>query len=172
MKHYTAEQWTRYVKEELTYEEQLEYEAHLGSCDQCLEQYMKCLESAADTFPMLADNQSAAMAEAVMQIIVAAPTVHEVQKKSSDRRKRPASSFLSHPVFHYTVAAAVTFLLMGTGLYQSFADRLGSAETSIEAAPYVQEDRADRVPVSQLIMEKTIVMLDAIQPKYERGGTR
>lgn len=174
MKHYTLEQWTRYVREELTSEEQLEYEAHLGSCDQCLERYMQCLELAADSFPVLAEHTGAAMAEAVMQSIGAAatPSLYDVVSKPEPvrRQSKPTPSFLRHPVFHYAVAAAVTFLLMGTGVFQSLAERVGSAESNVEASPLVQED--NRSSVSQLIMEKTIVMLDSIQPKHERGGTR
>lgn len=172
MKHYSLEQWACYVREELSMEEQLEYEAHLSSCDQCLELYMQCLELARDSFPVLAAEK--VMADAVMQSIVASTSISEVldtrkPEPAIQRQKKTAPSFLRHPVFHYAVAAAVTFLLMGTGVFQSLAERVGSAETNVVASPPVQEDRSS---VSQIIMEKTIGMLDSIQPKHERGGNR
>lgn len=174
MKHYSLEQWARYVREELAMEEQLEYEAHLGSCDQCLEQYMQCLELARDSFPVLAEQPKTAMADAVMQSIVASVTQSEAidarkPEPVTQHHKKITPSFLRHPVFHYAVAAAVTFLLMSTGVFHSLAERVGSAETNVVASPPVQEDRSS---VSQRIMEKTIGMLDSIQPKHERGGNR
>lgn len=160
MKHYTVEEWSRYARQELTSEEQLEYETHLSSCDECLDKYMQGLELTTETFPRLAETAEAAIIESVMQRI-------EFESKRKDRK---ASSILRHPLLHYAVAAVITLLLMGTSTFQTLMDRIGSAETNIEAGPWVQEEI--RSSVSQKIMEKTIVMLDSIQPKHERGGTR
>ncbi|WP_282938724.1 hypothetical protein [Paenibacillus sp. RC67] len=175
MKHYTVEEWSKYARQELTSEEQLEYEIHLSSCDECLDKYMQGLELTTDTFPRLAEAAEDAIVESVMQRIEYESTrsfqaVEIPSQPLSKRQDRTASSFLRHPVFHYAVAAVITLLLMGTSTFHSLMDRIGSAETNIEAGPWVQEEI--RSSVSQKIMEKTIVMLDSLQPKHERGGTR
>ncbi|WP_028550935.1 anti-sigma factor family protein [Paenibacillus sp. UNC451MF] len=175
MKHYTVEEWSRYARQELTAEEQHEYEIHLSSCNECLENYMQGLELTADTFPRLAEAAETAIVESVMKRIESESTlsvqvVEATSEPIQQYQDRKASSFLRHPAFHYAVAAVITLLLMGTSTFQSMMDRIGSAETNIEAGPWVQEE--NRSSVSQKIMEKTIVMLDSIQPKHERGGTR
>lgn len=175
MKHYTVEQWSRYARQELTDDEQHEYETHLSSCDECLEHYMQGLELAANTFPTLTETAEAAIVETVMQRIAAesAPSsqvIEAISKPLPKPQDRKASSFLRHPAFHYAVAAVITMLLMGTSTFQTLMDRIGSAESSVEAGPWMQEE--EHFSVSQKIMEKTIGMLDSIQPKHERGGTR
>ncbi|WP_079914193.1 anti-sigma factor [Paenibacillus sp. 32352] len=175
MKHHTTEEWSRYARQELSIEEQLEYETHLSTCDECLEKYMQGLELTTDTFPRLAEEAETAIVESVMQRIESqTPSlsgVPEIAPKSVQRRQASQTpSFLRHPVFHYAVAAVITLLLMGTSTFQTLMDKVGSAETNIEAGPWVQEE--SRSSVSQKIMEKTIGVLDSIQPKHERGGTR
>ncbi|NOU95000.1 hypothetical protein GC093_17485 [Paenibacillus sp. LMG 31456] len=179
MKHYTLEQWDLYAGERLSEEESLAYETHLSSCDSCLELYMQSLECAADSYPML--QADAEFAEAVMGRIsreesMASPASIPLELiKSSTVRRTPA--FTRHPLFHYTVAAAITIILMGSGAFQSLTERIGHLETAAEAMDQSQAQGEtpkvnERTSVSYKIMEKTIVMLDSIQPKQAKGGAR
>ncbi|MCS7460026.1 hypothetical protein N0M98_07700 [Paenibacillus doosanensis] len=169
MNHYTIQQWSRYVRQQLSADEQLQYEAHLGSCDQCLERYMQCLDASGEELPELPNSASVTISESVMrQIGKEEALLTEPVEVRQRRPKTPA--FFRHPLFHYMVAAVITILLMGTGAFQSLADRIGKAETNVEAAGMLQE--SSRPSVSHQIMDKTIGMLDAIQPKQDKGGTR
>ncbi|QYR19273.1 zf-HC2 domain-containing protein [Paenibacillus sp. sptzw28] len=171
MSHYSLEQWTRYVRQELSNEERQAYETHLGTCDHCLARYMQSLElNAEDSFPTLTKEAQADMAEVVMQHIGSAEIAPLSLSPDSSGKKSTGKSYTRNPLFHYAVAAAITFLLMGTGAFQTLAERVGKAETNIEASEAEQGEI--RSSVSQIIMEKTIVMLDSIQPKHEKGGTR
>lgn len=77
-----------------------------------------------------------------------------------------------HPIFHYTVAAGITMMiLMSSGLFQSLAE--GSRQVDPLSPELIQgEPPNEHLPVSQQLLDKTIVMLDSIQPKHERGGIR
>jgi hypothetical protein len=179
MKHYTLEQWDRYTGDALSSEERLDYEMHLSSCELCLDLYMQSLERASGSYPDLADR--AGLADAVMEQIVQdqpiqpAPTLPPASMRPVTARTRPA--FTRHPLFHYTVAAAITVILMGSGAFQSLTEKLGRMEPAVQAVeqePASEQTGAGngRTPVSYKIMEKTIGMLDSIQNKHEKGGAR
>jgi anti-sigma factor RsiW len=165
MKHFTQEQWDRYAKDELTHEELLTYETHLSSCDLCLELYMDSVERAAVLYPQLDDKSG--FADTVMERVHSLPALVE-----QARTNRKLLRFSRHPVFHYTVAAAITLLLMSSGAFSSLTDRLGVLNIHTEAIESRQAQDEEHSSVSYKIMEKTIVMLDAIQPKREKGGAR
>lgn len=178
MKHYTLEQWTQYARQEplLTPQEEAELEQHLQMCDTCLELYMLGVENAEADYPALTDPQ--ALFDQVIfqlpQLVSPTPQTNFSSlpaKKIEDR----GTAWLRHPVFHYTVAAAITVVLMSSGAFQTIVDRLQPGDPfGSEAMKLEHQDKkeAERMSVSQTIMNKTIVMLDAIQAKHERGGTR
>ncbi|MFH5187007.1 hypothetical protein ACHHV8_32960 [Paenibacillus sp. TAB 01] len=177
MKHYTLERWTQYARQEppLTPQEEAELEQHLQQCDTCLELYMLGLEEAEADYPALADPQ-VLLDQVMLKLPPMAPTPQAdfsplPAKKIEDRR----TGWLRHPVFHYTVAAAITVVLMSSGAFQTIVDRLQPGDSyGSEAMKLEHRDKgqAERTSMSQTIMNKTIVMLDAIQAKHERGGTR
>jgi len=184
MKHYTLAQWELYSGGLLSNEERSAYETHLSTCDPCLELYMQSLERAADSYPAL--NNETALAEAVMErihqtepAVTSPPFIPSQSARPGKVRKTPA--FTRHPLFHYTVAAAITVILMSSGAFQSLTERMGHFGMIAEAGE--QELNPDQdyeqsgwvngsSSISYKIMEKTIVMLDSIQPKHEKGGTR
>jgi hypothetical protein len=79
------------------------------------------------------------------------------------------------------VAAVITIILMSSGAFQSLTERVGSLGTQTEATggrgqqeqdPTQPKQATESTSVSYKLMEKTIVMLDSLQPKHERGGAR
>ncbi|MDF2961293.1 MAG: hypothetical protein K0S39_3028 [Paenibacillus sp.] len=181
MKHYSLEQWDLYAGEKLSDEERLAYEAHLCACDSCLELYMQSLERCAGMYPKIEDE--AGLAESVMERIStegsnASPVSKPfIRVNSNPTKKTPV--FTRHPLFHYAVAAAITIILMSSGAFQSLTERIGHLETAETTETAEQEQggeqkdlKTEHASVSYKIMEKTIVMLDSIQPKHERGGAR
>ncbi|MFD0680673.1 MULTISPECIES: hypothetical protein [unclassified Paenibacillus] len=183
MKHYTLEQWDLYAGELLSDEDRLAYETHLSSCDSCLDLYMQSLERSAGSYPVLQSADE--LAEAVMGRIIleestASPDPASVPSKwSESRTARRSPSFTRHPLFHYAIAAAITFILMSSGAFQSLTERIGhldAAAEAVEQEPDLEPEQTVKVnghaSVSYRIMEKTIVMLDSIQPKQAKGGAR
>jgi hypothetical protein len=177
MKHYTLEQWKTYVGQELTDQEHEQFERHLESCESCLELYMLSLELAADFYPMLRDEQ--ALADQVMEAIQAADQPKSMASRpviegaswSWKQNRLKLGPWIRHPLFHYTVAAAITLILMSSGVFQSLADRMGQGD-QLSTKPTQAVPWEEPLSVSKKLMDQTIIVLDAIQPKLERGGVR
>lgn len=177
MKHYNLEQWIRYARQAppLTEEEIFEYEEHLHMCDECLELYMQGLELAAEAYPDLSDPE--ALVENVMQSLPPVEPLGTIIHSSTLPVKKSGqqkNAWLRHPIFHYTVAAAITLVLMSSGAFTTIMDRLQQGQLSGAAIQTEMNEQGETgyTPVSQLILNKTIGMLDSIQAKNERGGTR
>ncbi|TDF93574.1 hypothetical protein [Paenibacillus piri] len=182
MKHYTLEQWDRYTGAQLPDEECAAYEAHLSSCEPCFELYMQSLERAAASYPALEDGNG--LADAVMSHIEAhaapsSPASPPIERPQLQVKRWRALAYTRHPAFHYGVAAAITILLMSSGAFQSMMERLTHLEPATLAIEQEQgmdqtqtEQAAGRIPVSYKIMEKTIFVLDSIQPRHDKGGSR
>ncbi|WP_010500471.1 anti-sigma factor family protein [Paenibacillus elgii] len=161
--------WMQYVNDELPLEERERCEAHLDGCEPCLELYMECIGQLADSLPALSDTD--AFAAVVMQRWAEGqPLASEAEdtlanQPAESKRRIP---WTQSPFFHYAVAAAITLLLMSTGVFHSL---MGHPEPG--RMSYSASDRTEAyVPFSEILLEKTIGLLDSIQPKHERGGTR
>ncbi|WP_240419778.1 anti-sigma factor family protein [Paenibacillus periandrae] len=179
MKHYTGEQWMNYVEQRLIDEDNQQMEMHLGTCDSCMELYMQSLERVVSSYPSLPDE--AALADRVMLAIEAADSI---SPSSADSRPAPSEEagfgsqklrnpilWMKAPLFHYAVAAVITLVLMTSGVFQSIVDHpVGIDRTSNGDAQ--SEAAQEPVSVSKKLMDKTIVVLDSIQPKQEKGGNR
>lgn len=167
MSHIGAERWMQYVKDELPPAERERCEEHLLQCDMCLAVYMECLERSEGLLPGLSDEREFA-GQVMARLEEQAPT--EIKPSltgpdSSLRRKR--RTWLHHPIFHYTVAAAVTLLLMSTGIFHQLTQQANaSAPPSVDSVPL-----RERPSFSKQMMDKTIRVLDSIEPKKEREAT-
>ncbi|TBL72931.1 hypothetical protein [Paenibacillus thalictri] len=170
-RHYSMEQWIEYVQGIGSAAERDLMESHLYGCDECLSLYMNCL----DEHPLPMDTEQTQEREykhldqQVMQTIRSLPTfeipsgVSEASKLSTPgpRRRR----LIHHPAFHYAIAAAITLLLMSTGIFEQFVAETGRIDAA--AGSIAIQERS----VSDKLMEKTLQVLDTLHNK-EKGGTR
>ncbi|MFK4998457.1 anti-sigma factor family protein [Bacillus sp. N9] len=103
MKHKTFEKWLQYVQDDLDEQTRVEYENHLYSCDDCLELYLQAVEANEAQMPSL----PAAMdfTDTIMKEI-------EFSNKRKNPEIRRKQTFI-----HYALAAAMTLLLMSTGVF-------------------------------------------------------
>ncbi|MFZ3589431.1 zf-HC2 domain-containing protein [Bacillus sp. DJP31] len=138
MRHFNNEEWSSYIKDELLEPEREELEDHLFSCDQCLDHYMKMIDTLSDQLPKKEDSR---FTEALMKKLL--------QKKK--RRK----TFYQHPLFHYGVAAVITFTLMTTGIFQSITGIVAT----VEASPILNPEQT----VSNSLMEKAFSLFQPIE---------
>lgn len=117
MSHFSKEQWLSYVKG--TEIGRASMEAHLQQCDECMELYMYALEDSAADLPQLTDlEQFASRASAA------------AKRQRAGRTKQ--RGFLSHPLLHYTIAAGITIVLVGSGAFQQLFDRFSDLSRQTE----------------------------------------
>ncbi|MBS4179452.1 hypothetical protein [Lederbergia citrea] len=158
--HKTFENWLQYVQEELEEKTRLEYENHLYSCDHCLELYVAALESNERNLPKMEDEW--AFTDAIMQGIeknqdevttndrVAAVKIEPNQKKKLQQKT----------MFNYILAAAMTLLLMSTGVFSQLMNVIQTFESS--------STRANTSFVAQ-IMDKSASLTTKIEKNVQEG---
>ena len=147
MKHISYEEWLDYVEDNISEPVREQYEAHLYTCDHCMEIYLSALEASEASFPDLPDETG--FAEAVMA------EVHS--KKEPEVWKKP--KLYQQAAFHYIVAAAMTILLMYTGVFQQL---IGFAE---------EFERSSHPSITEEVMKKTTDLIDTVEneTKEERN---
>ncbi|MBP1153229.1 MULTISPECIES: zf-HC2 domain-containing protein [unclassified Paenibacillus] len=168
MNHRRTETWLQYVRDELTSAERATCEAHLDSCDACFELCMQCLEQAGDLLPEL-ENQEAFSEAVMIRLEQELPPTRLVDMVPEQSKRKLRIPWIQHPFFHYAVAAAITLILMNTGVFQTLTQQIERFDTA--AGKKVEAEAVLHGSVSEKLMNKTIGMLDSIQPRYERGGT-
>ncbi len=105
MNHIKYEQWVLYVKDELDEETRQMYEEHMFICDSCLELYSKAIESYNHTLPQLPEDFTDKIID------------HITEKTTPPLVKEKTESKVRKSLLHYTVAAAMTVILMTSGLF-------------------------------------------------------
>jgi anti-sigma factor RsiW len=147
MNHYNHEDWTRYINDELLEDQREKVEDHLYSCDQCLELYMS-LVNQSDQLPELTNDD---FTEDLMKQL-------PLEKQSASRKK----TFAQHPLFHYGIAATITFALMSSGFFQN----LTGFVSTVEAASNTKTEAT----VTDSLMDKAISIIDLFEPKQQKEG--
>jgi hypothetical protein len=144
MRHYTKAEWLKFVRNRPLPMKREIYEDHLYSCDQCLDIYMECLEMQSFELPDIETDQKSEFAEKILKGLpkTAASSPHRLY---------------SHPLLHYGIAAAITLLLMTSGVFHDIYTYLGYMDINV-----VMEDQPK---LSEMLMEKSTSILDAIKLK-------
>lgn len=157
MKHYSYDQWLQYVKNEIEGEDRALYEDHLYTCDQCLEVYLAAVE--VEELPDLGDGT--AFTDNIMAQLPKGNQRHPDIKAEKSSRK--ATAFYKKTIFHYSVAAAMTILLMSTGFFQTLTQYAGDVES--------KQFKEDKASITEGFMDKTFMWMDSFEhPKKEEGN--
>ncbi|MBP1992567.1 hypothetical protein [Paenibacillus eucommiae] len=184
--------WQAYMENRLTVLESLEYEEHLYTCDACMNVYIQALE-AADTEEAGSESglvspslevvdQIMAAIQATSEASIEVPTqavakaliqngtqtqagipelIHPQQPIISGKKVRGKPSLFKRPLFQYAVAAVITLVLMSAGVFQDLSTRMSEIET------FSIQNRQESF--SQKLMEKTVSVLDTVQPQPKGG---
>lgn len=130
---YTQEDWEQYIRGHVSDEQRLMMEDQLNQSDEAMTLYLLAMELASSELPLLHEERAEAVTEAVLKELysdgarVVAYEPHQpeqgVRRAASDQEV-PASRkhrrhWLEHPLFHYTVAAAITLLFMASGVFEA-----------------------------------------------------
>lgn len=159
MKHYSYDEWSQYIKDEINEKTCGEIENHLYTCDQCLGDYLQAVSANESSLPILPNESSftdlvmaevSKQKEAVFKDSV--PGTKRDERKSN--RKNP---FYQQAAFHYLLAAAATILLMFTGAFQSLATYANSVES-----PQIKEKKPS---VTEGVINKTFAWMDSLEKK-------
>ncbi|MCH1624657.1 anti-sigma factor family protein [Ferdinandcohnia quinoae] len=145
MKHFSEDDWLTYIKDELSESKREELEDHLFSCDQCMDVYIKLIDTQAEQLPDLDDSSF----------------TDEVMAKLPQKKARKRTVY-QHPLFHYGVAAIITITLMTTGVFQSITGIVATVEASSSMSKQEQT-------LSNSLMEKALSIFDKIEPR-QKGG--
>ncbi|RIW33987.1 hypothetical protein D3H55_10330 [Bacillus salacetis] len=149
MKHVTYEEWQKYVGDGLAEEVRQQYEEHLYSCDDCMEIYLAAIEAGGTSFPEFSDE--ARFTEDIMNEV-------EQYKERDDSRAGKKQRFYQNAAFHYSVAAAMTIVLMYTGIFQQL---IGFAE---------EFERSSRPSFTNELMNKTTDLINNVENQTREEG--
>ncbi|OMF29084.1 hypothetical protein BK133_18260 [Paenibacillus sp. FSL H8-0548] len=131
--HITPDQMQEYVNNRLPEAERAVVEQELSVCETCLELFIGFMnDSEAVLQPLQPDFDL--MEQRVVAELVSEQGLHRRQSNQveSDKRIQKSPSrvrtWLQHPVTHYTVAASITLLLLASGTFSSFSEKLVQRE--------------------------------------------
>jgi len=144
MKHYSMDEWKKYVNDELGQDLRVQYETHLYQCDQCLDIYLQAVAEAETILPVMSDE--AEFTDSIMALIT-----EDKQRQSKKKR------FLQSSLFHYSIAAAMTLVLMGTGVFQSIAQYTSELQN--------MGFQGKSVSMTEKIVDKTFTWMDSLEMK-------
>lgn len=144
MNHYTYEQWLKYVNDEIEGNVREFFDDHLYSCEQCLALYLQVVEDQSTHLPVLSNEDE------FTNLVMA--------KVKSDRKVIP---FHQKTIFHYIIAAAMTLLLMSTGVFQSMTKYVDHVENPLEV----------KMPsMTEGLVNKTFAWMDSIDITNKEGN--
>ncbi|MGD6942537.1 hypothetical protein ACQCT6_10905 [Cytobacillus gottheilii] len=159
MKHYSLDEWMKYVKNEVDDDTREMFEDHLYSCDQCLDLYLFAVEEAEDDLPVMGDELN--FTDMVMSkvqnqsqaIIIPFPEQKKPEKKKTVHKTA---------IFHYAVAAAMTLLLMTTGVFQS----LTQYAEGVKSTNFQEKKNS----VTEGLVDKTFAWMDSLESNNKEEG--
>lgn len=145
MVHDLRGDWEKYIQGTLSAEQQEKLEEQLLRSEEAMEQYLAALDKLNGELPILANPQ--AFTENVMSQICESGTkpVQIVTGQSRGRR------WTRHPLFHYTIAASITMLLVMSGVFDSLL---------VEQKVFLEQPQGS---ISQYIMDQAFGWLDNLK---------
>jgi len=148
--HISYEKWLQYVKGELDSATEKQYDDHLYSCDQCLSVYLEAVEAMEQALPIMSNEDI--FTDMVMQRM-------EGQKKKTIT-KSPKQSFYQKAIFHYLVAAAMTVILMTSGVFSHLTNAFNDFETNKKKEPSFVTG----------LMNKSVSLIDKVEKESKEGN--
>lgn len=146
MNHISYEKWLLYVKGELDTTTIKQYDDHLYSCDQCLSVYLEAVGAMEQMLPVMSNENM--FTDLVMQQI-------DGQKKKSQKQ-----SFYQKAMFHYLVAAAMTIILMTSGVFSHLTNAVNDFEANKKKEPSVVAG----------LMNKSVSLIDKVEKESKEGN--
>lgn len=134
--HISPDQMFCYVNDALNEVERMQAELHLTACDSCLQLFIAIMESTENEV-FLPSPDMELMEERVVAQLVSEQVLHsenaEQPLKTSEVKQKPRRlrQWLQHPATHYTIAASITLLLLASGTFASFSQKLAQLDVNL-----------------------------------------
>lgn len=128
--HITPNQMNEYVNNRLPEAERAQVELELAACETCLELFIGSMSgSEAELQPPMPDfdlMEQRVVAQLVSGQKLLRPMQSDQVETDKQIQESPARvrTWLQHPVTHYAVAASITLLLLASGTFSSFSEKL------------------------------------------------
>ncbi|MGM0884500.1 MAG: hypothetical protein ACQEXQ_26105 [Bacillota bacterium] len=144
--HLSSDQMDHYVRNFLTEQERDWAERHLAACDACLQLFMSAVEPVEDeavddgslrepsiTMPDMELLEQRVVTQLIGELTPDDQHLEQFSATTIVVQERPyrRGSWLQHPVTHYTIAASITLLLLGSGTFASFSQKLAQHELEL-----------------------------------------
>ncbi len=151
MTHYTLNQWQAYIQgDEL---DRASMDNHLLECDACMEIYVIVLEELNEILPQITNIK--AFSDKVFTEIKSLPYKNTITQQAQSNKRWYTNTF-----FHYTIAASLTILLVGSGIFDQMFERVSQISQ--------QTEQAQKSMVSDPLTNKAGQWLDAIPAKHAK----
>ncbi len=180
MTHLSYEEWQKYVKNELTSDCREKAEDHLYSCDHCLGLYIQAVAELEICLPdqrqmevitdrVLMEIQEQNLAQELQQDQQQKPDQHLKSNQKSEinvphKQQQKVLPFYQTAIFHYTLAAVATIVLMMTGVFHNITQYTESVQS-----PTYQKNHSS---VTEGIVNRTFTWLDTFETKHKEAKSR
>ena len=169
--HVTVEQLKEFINDQLLPDNRREWmEAHIQQCELCLQLFMQELDvteqqPAQPDWTELENNVMMAIHnEAIAASGVQIQQMQSAVRENNAAKRRPRSTWLSHPITHYSLAASITLLLLVTGVLGGLSQQVSNMEEYVQSNRHIEEEPTARTSTwSEEMMSRTSQWLDGIQ---------
>jgi anti-sigma factor RsiW len=170
--HLRAADLEAYVRNELTEQERDRVELHIAACEPCLMMLMSAVEAEE------AEGSGAAEAGDTSKTTVDVPDMKRLGKRvidilfAEEARKKPImraeparrQSLLQRPAIHFTAAAAITLLLLGTGTFSGISAKLGELDShSVPVEQTIEKEQPQGPTWSDQMVNRTTSWFDKLE---------
>jgi hypothetical protein len=182
--HIPQHRMNQYVNDSLTEIDRAEVERHLDGCDFCLGLFMAAMASPGDEGSISfqgGDSESriplpdmALLEQRVIGLLMSEQGLHDAEASApgipAAKQEKPPRlrTWLQHPVTHYTIAASITLLLLFSGTFATFSQKLAqldmneNMQESIPPKPQAGNDKYSE-SWSDKIVDQTGTWLDGLK---------
>lgn len=152
MTHYTMQQWQAYIQG--GEHDRASMDSHLLECVYCTENYLTVIEELQDYLPKVPNITT--FTKGVLDQIELLPNNNILNRQHLTNKKWYTNMF-----FHYTVAASLTLILVGSGIFDQMFDRVSQIS---------QDTEQDQLTsVADQLTNKAGKWLDALPAKQKEG---
>ncbi|WP_139990676.1 hypothetical protein [Paenibacillus paridis] len=168
--HVSPVQMLAYLKDRLPEADREQVERELTACDECLQLFIGMMESA-ENEPLSSQPDFAQMERRVVAQLISEqePLEQEGKAEKAGQASRKNSArlrlWLQHPATHYTIAASITLLLLASGTFASFSQKLAQLDLSEHEQVAVPPPAVGRPSISwsDKIVDQTGSWLDGLK---------
>lgn len=157
MKHFSRQDWLAFAKGQVEEKKSSKMEEHLLVCDRCVEEYLSFIS------PQDEDRSGRNISPQFTKRVL--KSINDMEIKRNKKRR---------DLFYYVAAACLTFVLMTSGVFQIFTEKIPEiAQTENRPEQFLEKQEESRIPFgwSDRLLDNTLNLLDSLKPNGDEEGT-